>query len=133
MKSRLIKYFLGHAKSYFAEAEEFVVLSATYRTLTLWTLFDMMFPFILILTRTWPDVFSISGLYKSWTSWVGWFRYRELKQQFAIWKDIADACGGPYISTNNPAYMPYVYADAMQRIQNRTFSNVGRRARRVPA
>ena len=133
---RLTQYLLRNAKNYFQEAEEFVVLTPTYAELSWWTMIDMAFPFIMlaiaIVTKKFPDMFSILSVHKSIQHWVSYFRYSELRTQFSQWKAIVDAVGGPFISTNDPDYMAYVYADGMQRIHNQSFSNVARRTRRVP-
>lgn len=135
MKSnpRLINYFLFNAKKYFVEADEFIELAKTFAELSWWTLLDMWFPVIGILhcivAKSLPDVFFVLSVYKSIKLWVQWFRYRALKRQINEWREIVNAVGGPFISTNDPTYLPYVFADGMQRLQN---SHITRRAGRVP-
>lgn len=62
------------------------------------------------------DVFmafsSLSRLYESWTDWVAYNNLRFVVQSMflkTMWM------GGPFIRTNDPEYMPYVFADAVMR------------------
>ena len=134
---RLTQYLLRNAKHYFQEAEEFVQLKKTFDEISWWSIFDMAFPAIMIVmavvTKKAPDMFSILSVHKSLQLWINYFRYSELRMQFGQWKAIVDAVGGPFISTNDPDYMAYVYADGMMRIHNSSFSNVARRTGRVPS
>jgi hypothetical protein len=134
LNPNLIRYFLFNAKKYFNEADEFVHLAETYAPLSWWTLMDMWFPLVTlvgcILTKSFPDLFFVLGVYKAMNLWVGYFRFHALKKQIVEWRDIVDAYGGPFIATNNPTYLPYVFADGMQRLQN---SHITRRSLSVPA
>jgi hypothetical protein len=125
---RLINYFMYNAKPYFQEAEDFVRLSKTYAKQDLMVLFDMYgSPLILILTVIFtkkpPSMISLLGLYRIFQVWVDYFRYNTLRAQFYQWSEIMNAVGGPYISTNDPQYHPYVIADGMQRTQTELFTN----------
>jgi hypothetical protein len=44
-----------------------------------------------------------------------------LLDNFDRWQLIVDSLGGPFVATNSMRYMPYVYADGMQRIHNFIF------------
>ena len=129
MKSNgnLSKYLISNAKNYFAEAEDFVTLTEKFLVPS-WTVwFEMVLsPLIMIVmcivTRSPPDMFSAMSTYKTIQIWMEWFKYKRVKARFMEWKQIVDAFGGPFISTNNPNYLAYVYADGMQRIHNQTFS-----------
>jgi len=136
MKSsgRLTKYLISNAKNYFAEAEEFVTLTEKFLVSGWDVWFDMILsPIIMIVmcvvTRSPPDMFSALSTYKTVQIWIEWFHYKAVKSRFMEWKQIVDASGGPFISTNNPNYLAYVYADGMQRIHNQTFS---RRSHSLP-
>ena len=124
MKSnpRLINYFLFNAKRYFVEADEFIELAKTFAETSWWTMLDMVFPVIglvhCVMAKSLPDIFFFLNVYKSMKLWIQWFRYRELKHQINEWREIVNAVGGPYISTNDPTYLPYVFADGMQRLQD---------------
>ena len=55
---------------------------------------------------------------KTYQVWKDYCEYTDLRfkvqQMFFICKSI----GGPFIVTNDPTYMPYVFADAVQRTIN---------------
>ena len=65
----------------------------------------------------WIAILS-SGMtvFKSWSEWI---RYHELRMEMQNMYLHALLAGGPFISTNNTKYMPYVWADAVVRSQNR--------------
>ena len=123
---RLINYLVHNAKPYFAEAEEFVRLSETYAKQDLTILFDMyVSPLILVLTVVFtkkpPSAISLLGVHRIFQVWAEYFRYTYLRTQFRQWSQIVNAVGGPYISTNDARYHPYVIADGMQRTQSSIF------------
>lgn len=129
MKSngRLSNYLISNAKNYFAEAEDFVTLTEKFLVPSWGIWFEMILSPLLmvvmcVLTRSPPDIFSAMGTYKTIQIWMEWFQYKAVKSRFIEWKQIVDASGGPFISTNNPNYLAYVYADGMQRLHNKTFS-----------
>ncbi len=62
------------------------------------------------------DVLSIAtaiwNAYRSWTDWSEyWTRRLQMQQMYLI----TMKTGGPHIVTNDPQYLPYVYADAVVR------------------
>lgn len=62
------------------------------------------------------DMFSVlSSTMTIYTAWSEWLEYDDLR--FKVQKMFLQtmASGGPYIVTNDPQYMPYVYADAVFR------------------
>lgn len=129
---RLIDYFIRNAKEYFVLAQDYVTLSHVFDSPDYWTYLDFFFPFILI--GMWVvsgeiDFMSLTSLFRSFSLWYDYFRYRTLKSEIHEWSQIIDAVGGPFISTNDPIYQSYVYADGMQRI----FSDVTRGTRFVPS
>ena len=58
-----------------------------------------------------------SGLtvFKAWSEWI---QYHELRMQMQNMYLHAMKVGGPFIVTNDPTYMPYVWADSVVRSQN---------------
>jgi hypothetical protein len=129
MKSsgRLTKYLISNAKNYFAEAEEFVHLTDKFLVPSWNIWFEMILsPLLMIVmciaTRSPPDILSAVSVYKTFQIWTEWFHYKAVKSKFMEWKQIVDATGGPFISTNDNRYMAYVYADGMQRLHNTAFS-----------
>jgi hypothetical protein len=128
MKSsqNLINYLLFNTKNYFQNAEEFIRLERIHKNPSWMLLIDMwltplIFIFNIFITDSLPNVLSVMGLYKSFRAWVDYFRYQQLRTDCIRWKLIVDSFGGPFIATNNMRYLPYVYADGMQRIHNDVF------------
>ena len=63
------------------------------------------------------DLFStIPAVISIVQSWMGWIEYNNLR--FVVQKMYLHTIqvGGPFIVTNDPTYMPYVFADAVQRV-----------------
>ena len=56
---------------------------------------------------------SAIAVYRAWSEWIEYHDVR-LKVQMMFLKMMA--YGGPHIVTNDPDYMPYVYADAVIRL-----------------
>jgi len=65
------------------------------------------------------------------TMWVDWFQYYNITQETLEWKKFVQSAGGPFISTNDPMYHLYVYADGMQRLKNSLFRGGGPARREV--
>lgn len=134
---RMTQYLLWNARNYFNDAEEYIRLLDTFEEISIWTIFDMVYPIFLILitivTKKGPDIFSLLGLHKTIVIWKSYFTFLSLERHFREWKAIVNAVGGPFISTNDVRYMPYVYADGMQRIHTKTFSSVKRRPITIPS
>lgn len=57
---------------------------------------------------------SLSRIYESWTDWIAYNNLRFVVQTMFL-KTMA--MGGPFIRTNDPTYMPYVFADAVMRTE----------------
>ena len=66
------------------------------------------------------DVLSLltTGLsvYRAWAQWIDYTDLRFQMQQMYL---TTMATGGPQIVTNDPEYLPYVYADAVVRASRR--------------
>lgn len=60
-------------------------------------------------------VSSCMKIYEAWTDWIAYNNLRFVMQTMAL-KTMA--AGGPFIRTNDPTYMPYVFADAVMRIEH---------------
>lgn len=128
MKSsqNLINYLLYHTKNYFENAEELSRLEKVHGTPSWFLIIDMwVTPLIMIfkslITRSAPNVLSLLSMYKCIHNWLDYFKYKQLRNDCIRWKLIVDSFGGPFIATNDIQYMPYVYADGMQRIHNQVF------------
>ena len=128
MKSsqNLINYLLFNTKNYFQNAEEFIRLEKIHKNPSWLLLIDMwvtpiIFIFNIIITHSLPNVLSVMSLYKTFRSWFDYFKYVDMRNDCIRWKLIVDSFDGPFIATNDVRYMPYVYADGMQRIHNNIF------------
>jgi hypothetical protein len=119
-----IQFILLHQGNYFEKAEEYSQLLRIFKpdnlisSILLWV--DMVFsPLITILTAIWegkpPSIFSVMGIYKTVNLWMEWVQFHILTLEFREWTRIVKSIGGPFISTNDPLYHSYVYADGMQR------------------
>lgn len=49
--------------------------------------------------------------------WSEWIEYEDLRFQVQRMYLVSTMVGGPFITTNDPRYEPYVYADAVVRAQ----------------
>lgn len=63
-------------------------------------------------------------------AWTEWLEFDELRFEVQRMYLLTMATGGPQIVTNDPAYMPYVFADAVMRLKTR--SPPGGPARNLP-
>lgn len=57
---------------------------------------------------------AVSGAVQSWR---GWIEYNELRFEVQRMYLRTMQLGGPFITTNDTTYMPYVFADAVMRSQ----------------
>lgn len=63
------------------------------------------------------DIMSlVSTASKTYTAWRNWTEYTNLKFQVQQFYLHTMRVGGPFIVTNDPTYMPYVFADAIYRV-----------------
>lgn len=122
-----IYFMLLNGPSYFSLADEYVTLQkifvkeSFFEKLGIWV--DMIIsPLMTILHSIWkramPSLFTMLSFQKCVTLWKQWFRFNELKRQVHEWMNIVRAIGGPFISSNDPDYHMFVYADAMQRLHS---------------
>jgi len=56
---------------------------------------------------------SALSIYRAWSRWIEYTSLRFEMQRMYLQ---TMASGGPQIVTNNPEYLPYVYADAVTRL-----------------
>lgn len=62
------------------------------------------------------DLFAIaSAAVATYRSWSEWLEYNDLRFQMQRMYLETLLLGGPFIRTNDPTYLPYVYADAVTR------------------
>ena len=63
------------------------------------------------------DIVSlVSTASKTYSVWRNWTEYTNLKFQVQQFYLHTMRVGGPFIVTNDPIYMPYVFADAVYRV-----------------
>lgn len=56
-----------------------------------------------------------SSFFKAYRSWSQWMEYNEMRFEVQRMMLVTAKNGGPFITTNDPAYLPYVFADAVIR------------------
>ena len=124
------QYLILNNRNYFALAEDHIRLEQIFKKetllekVTLWI--DMLvYPVIMIFAIIWygqdVNIFTVMTIHKTVTMWMEWFKYYELNLEIVQWKKLVQSAGGPFISTNDPKYHLYVYADGMQRLKNKLF------------
>ena len=128
---RLTKFqtaaILQSPTNYFEIADEYVKLQEVFlregwlASISIWM--DMIvYPIMTFVScfafHQAPTIFTMLSLHKTITLWTQWFRFKTLTYEIREWMNIIRSIGGPFISTNDPTYHVFVYADAMQRIQN---------------
>jgi hypothetical protein len=125
MTSEVVSYVALH-DTYFKKADVYSRLNKIFNPedligrIMLWV--DMVVsPLMTIVTAIWnmemPGVFSIYSFYKTFNIWAEWFEYTVLQHEIHEWKRLVKSIGGPFISTNEPLYHSYVYADGMERLR----------------
>ena len=122
--SSLTQYLLVHHE-FFARAEEYIQLTQRFKTETYSETLSLCMTLggelVLSCLMKASGMSLALVLYKTCMAWIEYIRYLGLRADIAAWRAFIHANGGPYISTNDETYLPYVYADAMQRYHNRLF------------
>jgi len=62
-----------------------------------------------------PMTVAMNGL-RIYQVWKDYIEYTQLRFEVQRMMFYCQAIGGPFIVTNDPKYMPYVFADAVQRV-----------------
>lgn len=70
----------------------------------------------LLLSRQGDIWMAVSGFVSIFFAWKEWLEYQSLRFQVQHMFLHTAAVGGPFIRTNDPEYMPYVFADAVYRV-----------------
>lgn len=126
------KYFVEQSSDFFKETHEYFELRRKFMGILPWI--DMIVgPMITIISFFWYrtyDMFSVMSFAKAGMVLREWFRYMQLSQKLREWKSIVNNTGGPVISTNDPEYHVFVYADGMQRLHNSFFKTSCQASRR---
>jgi hypothetical protein len=122
-------YMILNIKPYFELAEEYVELQKKFLTentfqwvsLTIEMILQPLFILGKIIYSNTFSMFDVIGIHKIISLWLNWFKYKQLNTEIREWTRIVRSIGGPFISTNDPTYHMYVYADGMQRIHDKLF------------
>ena len=133
--SSISRYLILNNTNYFAVAEEYIQLNQLFKIDTFYEKFGLFMKLIgnLLLAFLWKSqALSMSfTIYRMVEDWKQYLRYRKIKQQMLEWKKIVRSAGGPFISTNDDLYQPYVYADGMQRLHYDLFGFTKKRTERL--
>lgn len=128
-------YLILNNTNYFATAEEYIQLHQLFKTETLYEKLSLFMKLIgnLLLSILWKSqalsmAFTVYRMVDDWKQYV---HYLELCKKIHEWKEVVRSVGGPFISTNDELYQPYVYADGMQRLHSRLFGLTKKRAKRI--
>ena len=117
--------FITHSTDFFKDTNEYFALRRRFGSFMPWI--DMIVaPLVAIITFLYYGSYDMFGLItfgKALMVVREWLRYRELSSRISQWRDMVKNVGGPFISTNDPEYHIYVYADGMQRIHNSIFKS----------
>ena len=110
-------------KPYFSLVEEYLKLQKKFHNKTFFEIFLLVMDMILYPLYIFYQViqkdfspFYIMSLSKCYFLWIEYFRFYELKNDINSWITVVKKLDGPWISTNDPEYHLYVYADSMERI-----------------
>lgn len=117
------KYLLENSTDFFKDCYQYFDLRRKFGGIMPWI--DMIVgPLITIISffvyGTY-DAFSLLSFGKALAVFLEWLEYHQLSKRILEWKQIVRSNGGPVISTNDPEYHVFVYADAMQRLHNSRF------------
>jgi hypothetical protein len=134
------KTIITNSSAYFSIAEEYVELQNTFlcenilQKVNLWI--DMVIHPIYtlissIMSGETPSMLFFFSVKKCIDLWQKWFRHRELSEVIREWKKVVSSVGGPFITTNDPTYHVFVYADAMTRLHTALLSTSEKCAKRL--
>lgn len=109
-------------KTAFQTAERYITLSASWDTPEFYPRIKHINEMILmpLIAAIMSDpFFFFTSFMTAWGAWVEYAEYVELSFTMQRMQLEAYRRGGPFIVTNDPTYMPYVWADAVTREQVR--------------
>jgi hypothetical protein len=133
--SSISEYLILNNTNYFAVAEEYIQLNQRFKTDTFYETFGLFMKLIgnLLLAIIWKSqALSLSfTIYRMVEDWKEYITYLKSRTKIREWKELVRSVGGPFISTNDDLYQPYVYADGMQRLHNALFGLAKERAKRL--
>lgn len=122
MSTDILSHVILRDGDYFEDAENYIRLHKIYSPPDLWSKISIWIemivsPLLTIISSIYyaelPSMLSIVGFYKCIWLWIEWFIYKDLASEVGEWVHHIREIGGPFISTNDPAYQAYVYAHTM--------------------
>ena len=133
--SSISHYLILNNTNYFAVAEEYIQLNQLFKTETFYEKLSLFMKLVgnLLLSILWKSqAMSMAfTVYRMANDWKQYIHYLEIQKKIREWKEIVHSAGGPFISTNDDLYKPYVYADGMQRLHNNLLGLTKERAKRI--
>jgi hypothetical protein len=104
----------------FKVAEEYIQLQKRFKcstwSETMTTLNELVIsPLIAIFFVCLGRMSSALTLLSAFQTWKAYIKYQSLRFEMQRMMLRTVQVGGPFIVTNDPTYMPYVYADAVMR------------------
>jgi hypothetical protein len=113
------RYLIENSTDFFGDTFRYFDLRRKFSGILPWI--DMIVgPLITIISGSY-DAFSLLSILKAISVFLEWFEYHLLSKRILEWKQIVRDSSGPVISTNDPEYHIFVYADAMQRLHDSVF------------
>ena len=133
--SKVSQYLVLNNKNYFKTVDEYIELKQLFRSETFYEKLSLFMKLLgnLLISILWKSSsLSISfTIYRMIDDWKKYLYYLDIKRQIHEWKEIVHSVGGPFISTNDDVYQPYIYADGMQRLHNNLFGLSKERTKRL--
>jgi hypothetical protein len=120
------------AKSSFATAERYIQLRRKYAPKT-WAdtivrinelILTPLITIFFILLHGSDFMTVVPAMYSTYQAWLGFIEYYELRYWLQLTYLKTMLLGGPFITTNDPEYLPYVFADAVTRADMRRQGSV---------
>ena len=110
-------------KTAFQTAERYITLSTSWDTTEFYPrikhINEMILMPLIAFFSYWMDysdiMFCLSTFASAMSAWTEYAEFVELKFTMQRMQLQARRAGGPFIVTNDPTYMPYVWADAVTR------------------
>jgi len=114
---------MGRIDSPFADAERYIQLRKQYAPQS-WgdtilrfneLILTPLISLVLFFLHSFDVLSIVSTAFSTYNVWTEWTEYWTLRFTMQSMYLLTMQTGGPFIVTNDPTYMPYVYADAVVR------------------
>lgn len=126
LTTKQLSKFIVLEPNYFEKADKYVELSHVFlkenwmEQLGLWIdmiIYPIFFLCMFVYNSDPPNIFTMLSMYKAIELWIKWYEFQSLNADIREWVNIVRSIDGPFISTNDPTYHVFVYADGMERIK----------------